>query len=145
MYSVIIPTAPDRLGFLTPTSLQMSVVHSTWINFIPFPKIREKLIKWEFAFDHSDLVRDLVGDLINLKIFLSTAPATKEDNGDELDTKETGLILWGEPHLAGSWEATPGFLRKWAWAVEGCQELIDSSNYWREVRGERPLKLLTEN
>lgn len=150
-YSVILPKAPHRSSCLTPTPLQMSVVHSTWINFIPFPKIRDNLIKWEFAFDHSDLVGDLVGDLINLKIFLSTTtssrptgsrdPAAREGNNDEVPTDETGLILWGEPYLAESWEATPGFLRKWTWAVAGCQELIDSSNYWRGVRGERPLQL----
>jgi hypothetical protein len=40
-----------------------------------------------------------------------------------------------------SWEATPGFFAKWAWAVEGCEELVETSNRWRMKRGEEPLQL----
>lgn len=150
-YSVIMPVAPHRSGSLTPTPLQMSVIHSTWINFLPFPTIRENLIRWEFAFDHSDLVGDLVGDLINLKIFLSTSSSPRpelpseqtvtEGDDEEPTATQTGLILWGEPYRADTWEATPKFLQKWAWAVTDCQELIDSTNHWRSIRGEKPLRL----
>lgn len=40
-----------------------------------------------------------------------------------------------------SWEATPGFLAKWTWIVEGCEELVEISNYWRMKRGEEPMRL----
>lgn len=150
-YSVIVPLPPYSSTCLTPTPLQMSVIHSTWINFLPFPRMRDNLIRSEFAFDHADLVRDLVGDLINLKIFLSTssssrpAPASRrtitEGDDEKPTTSRTGLIVWGEPYRADSWEATPEFLQKWAWAVADCQELIDSTNHWRTIRGEKPLRL----
>ncbi len=113
--------------------------------------MREKLIKWEFFFDHSDFVRDLVGDLINLKIFLSASSSSNpalacnltvaEGDSEEPTTAETGLIVWGEPYRADSWEATPEFLRKWSWAVADCQELMGSTNHWRAMRGEEPLRL----
>lgn len=60
---------------------------------------------------------------------------------DELTTERNGLILWGEPHSAESWEVTPGFLRKWMWTVEGCDQLIESTNRWRRVRGEGPIRI----
>jgi hypothetical protein len=61
---------------------------------------------------------------------------------DEITATRNGLIIWGEPYRAESWEATPGFLRKWAWAVVGCEELIASTNRWRGVRGEGPVRVL---
>ena len=51
-----------------------------------------------------------------------------------------GLIIWGEPHDTSSWEVTPGFLAKWPWAMEGCDDLIESSNRWRLMRGEEPMR-----
>ncbi|KAL3444346.1 hypothetical protein BJX65DRAFT_173324 [Aspergillus insuetus] len=154
-YSVIVPVAtPGRLvrcDSLTPTSTQMNVVHSSWINFIPFPRMRENLIKSEFEFSHSDLVRDLVGDLINLNLFvtnalLSSSPGLDPaltDKQTALPEGESGLIVWGEPYRAESWEATPEFLKKWAWAVTGCQDLIDSTNHWRRARGEDPVQMIS--
>ncbi|KAL7802095.1 hypothetical protein V8C44DRAFT_345944 [Trichoderma aethiopicum] len=65
-----------------------------------------------------------------------------DDLGDDAPADRRGLILWGEPFHKDSWEVTPGFLRKWSWAVEGCGELIESSNRWRTARGEMPLRMM---
>ncbi|OTA03371.1 hypothetical protein A9Z42_0038430 [Trichoderma parareesei] len=62
--------------------------------------------------------------------------------GDDAPVDRRGFILWGEPFHKDSWEVTPGFLRKWSWAVEGCGELIESSNRWRTARGETPLRMM---
>lgn len=59
----------------------------------------------------------------------------------DADDGGKGLIVWGEPHEIQNWEATPGFLAKWAWAVEGCEELVEISNRWRMRRGEDPMRL----
>ncbi|KAL4937378.1 hypothetical protein BDV06DRAFT_74803 [Aspergillus oleicola] len=162
-YSVILPAAATDLPqSLAPTTLQMNIVHSSWINILPFPKLRENLIKFEFAFDHSELVRDLVGNLINSNLFLSIPPLLKklpaladeqtafqhqreDDDDGEVTAAAThpGLIVWGEPYSAENWEATPGFIHKWAWALADCQELIDSTNHWRRERGEDPINLMT--
>jgi hypothetical protein len=51
------------------------------------------------------------------------------------------MIVWGEPYLLDSWELTPAFVRKWGRLLEGCEELIRSSNRWRESRGEEKLRI----
>ncbi|BCS27371.1 uncharacterized protein APUU_60419A [Aspergillus puulaauensis] len=158
-YSVILPKTSLEstfMGSLAPTTSQRNIAHSSWINYIPFPTLRENLIKWEFAFDHSELVKDLVGDLINSHIFLSIPSgfseqpvladkhnAVQETSNGATFAPQAGLIVWGEPYRAENWEATPDFLRKWAWALVGCQELINSTNHWRRIRGERTLRLVS--
>ncbi|KAL7945794.1 hypothetical protein V8C42DRAFT_321591 [Trichoderma barbatum] len=136
---------------LTPTKLQMSCPHSNWIDVFPFPKMRDNLIRWENYFSHAEFLTDLLGNLISCM----TAPPPKTTHAllssraqdaaqgveEEVPTDRRGLILWGEPFHKDSWEMTPGFLRKWSWAVEGCSELIESSNRWRTSRGERPLRV----
>lgn len=150
-YSVILPVAPHCSGPLTPTPVQMSAIHSSWIDLLPCPTMRENLIRRELEFSHSDFVKDLVGTLINLNIFSTISSSSAPILADRTDglqvdacapsAAETGLIVWGEPYLIDSWEVTPNFLHKWGWAVVGCQELIDSTNSWRRSRGETPLLL----
>ncbi|KAF7555942.1 hypothetical protein G7Z17_g1766 [Cylindrodendrum hubeiense] len=62
-------------------------------------------------------------------------------DADEVTAGRKGLIVWGEPHEMQSWEATPGFLTKWSWVVEGCEDLVEISNRWRMKRGEEPMRL----
>lgn len=145
-HSVRVPLAPDRLGCLALTVLQMQAVHSSWIDVLPCPLLRDNLIKHQRGFSHAEFVADLVGDLIDPGIFSSgsvyctSALANRYVvRGSEADAEE-GLIVWGEPYLTDSWEVTAAFRRKWGWAMRGCLRLIESSNYWRSVRGEGPLR-----
>ncbi|KAL4925048.1 DUF3425 domain-containing protein [Aspergillus undulatus] len=160
--STLIATSEN--GFLpntlAPTKAQMSLVHATWINILPFPRMRENLIRWEGFFDHAEFIQDLVGDLVDTRPMSSTRQVQADsalsgmamprselklklpnsiDDDDEITANRNGLIIWGEPYNVESWELTPGFLRKWMWTVEGCEELIASSNYWRRVRGEESI------
>ncbi|KAL4867401.1 hypothetical protein BDV12DRAFT_171364, partial [Aspergillus spectabilis] len=146
-------------GTLAPTKMQMSCIHATWINLLPFPRMRENLINHETQFNHSEFIDDMIGCSagVDPERFFSQ-PSMKtgcNDNtkdqmvllpGDDIDDEVTlnrnGLILWDEPHRVESWEATPGFLRKWMWTLEGCEELIESSNRWRRVRGEEPIRVI---
>lgn len=148
---------PNIPPSLAPTTIQQTRPHSIWVNVIPFPAIRDNLIRHHGLFDHWDLMYDLVGD------FMLSTPATcrgsapptairrppsltfpsggRIDADDEVTAGRKGLIVWGEPHETQSWEATPGFLAKWAWVVEGCEELVETSNRWRVHRGEEPMRL----
>ncbi|PYI11803.1 hypothetical protein BO78DRAFT_101444 [Aspergillus sclerotiicarbonarius CBS 121057] len=149
MYSILVPTTPNIPDSLVPTQSQERLIHCSWIDLIPFPRIRENLITWEANFDHSEFVADLIGCFIEGMAF--SPPSSDLDpaatgnmvllggEDDEITASRKGLIIWGEPHRAESWEATPGFLRKWSWAVEGCDELIEFSNRWRVSRGEEPM------
>lgn len=137
---------------LAPTALQMSNPHSFWINILPFPQLRDNLIRWETSFDHWEFLQDLVGGLLNdafpdkpNKSGIHPPPtllASQGDDMDEITAGRRGLIVWGEPYDKDNWEATPGFLAKWAWIVEGCRELVEISNRWRVKRGEEPMAVL---
>lgn len=140
---------------LVPTALQQTRYHSTWINVIPFPRVRDNLIRYEGRFDPWELMQDLVGDLMNstptprrdspisTNVPESQRPLTLSlrSDPDEVTARRKGLIVWGEPHDMKSWEATPGFLAKWGWIVDGCDELVEISNHWRMKRGEEPMRL----
>ncbi|KAJ5594981.1 uncharacterized protein N7459_001189 [Penicillium hispanicum] len=150
--SVLLPIAPGLPGSLDPTQSQRSQVHSAWINMLPFPKMRENMIRWESSFDHSEFANDIIGNILDPVLFFSQPVALASagpmaqrrlimsGTDDELTADRNGLIIWGEPYSPDSWEVTPGFLRKWAWVMEGCEELIESSNRWRRIRGEDPLR-----
>ncbi|KAF5240372.1 hypothetical protein FANTH_9632 [Fusarium anthophilum] len=142
---------------LAPTTLQLSQYHFPWINIMPFARLRDNLIRREGRFDNFELWRDLVGDLMSYTAApwqrgtpFSFSASTEQPRGlalenyidtDELTAGRNGLIIWGEPHDMQSWEATPGFLTKWSWAVEGCEELVEISNRWRMRRGAEPMRL----
>lgn len=126
-FAVIRPTRTTIPPGLLPTRLQMGTPHPTWIDSIPFPEVRDNLIRQQTIFDHKDFLQDLIGDLQFLELCGINRPRASSGNG---------LILWGEPHLGGSWEATPEFLAKWAWAFAGCREIFDASNRWRLTRGD---------
>ncbi|KAL5338334.1 hypothetical protein BJX70DRAFT_408744 [Aspergillus crustosus] len=150
------PLNPNIPPSLIPTNLQQTSYHHTWINLIPFSRIRDNLIRCEGRFDHGELMQDLTGELMTSRV----APRQRGTSGTATDTEDrlslplpsgldmdevtagrTGLIVWGEPHELQSWEATPGFLAKWTWTVEGCEELVEISNTWRIRRGEEPMRL----
>ncbi|KAE8339361.1 hypothetical protein BDV24DRAFT_165324 [Aspergillus arachidicola] len=157
--TALYPLKRDIPPSLIPTALQQTRYHSAWINVIPFPRVRDNLIRHEGRFDPWELMQDLVGELLN------SAPAPRQrdvpvspdipapdvpetqypwrlssgSDPDEVTAARKGFIVWGEPHEMKSWEATPGFLAKWAWVAEGCDELVEISNHWRMKRGEEPI------
>ncbi|OGM46185.1 hypothetical protein ABOM_004862 [Aspergillus bombycis] len=105
---------------LRPTPIQRSVPHHPWLDFFPFPHMRDNLITAGDMLDDDDLCHDLMAFW---------------------DTRNTGatLLVWGEPSDPKNWEVTEGFARKWGWLLRGCSELLVSSNLWRTRRGEKPL------
>lgn len=155
----IYPLNPNIPPSLFPTPTQQERLHSFWINLFPFPSLRDNLIRHEGLFDHWELLQDLIGELMGatpiqerqgtpLAItvsdpnIVSTPPISVVGRDeDEITAGRKGLIVWGEPYDMRSWEATPGFLAKWSWAVQGCDDLLVSSNRWRLMRGEEPLCL----
>ncbi|PVH72918.1 hypothetical protein DL98DRAFT_538810 [Cadophora sp. DSE1049] len=150
-YTVIHPGNGNIPKCLIPTDLQMTRPHSAWIDMFPFERLRDNLITHEDYFDHEEMFKDLFGHLVN-----STMPSSHRTYGshlgsgtlasprldeDTITADRKGLIIWGEPCIKQSWEATPGFIAKWTWALEGVDELIESSNRWRKLRGEDPIRV----
>ena len=114
------PPIPHLLpAALVPTALQRRIPHHPWVDILPFPRMRDNLIRAGDEWD-DELCADMIG--------FFHAPSRRE-----------GVIVWGEPWDPRGWEATEDFVRYWGWAIEGCCEIVESTNYWRARRGERPL------
>ena len=113
---------------LRPTAMQIMHQHHPYIDVLPFPTFRERLIRLAYAeepmIDEDDLCRDLEND---------------------------GLVCWGSSLGGGStamgsgapwdirsWEAQPWFLKKWWILIGGAEgELYKQTQWWSEMRGER--------
>ena len=107
---------------LQPTRLQRQIPHHPWIDILPSPVMRDNLLLAGDSYDEMELCADLVG-------FFS------ESKG------RTGMIVWGEPWDAAGWEVTESFVKHWFWTIRGCEQLLRSTNYWRQRRGEGPLQV----
>ncbi|KAK1981832.1 hypothetical protein LZ30DRAFT_781748 [Colletotrichum cereale] len=107
---------------LRPTRTQLTAAHHPWVDLLPLPRLRDNLIEAGAALDDDELCLDLIGN--------ADAPSGRG-----------GMILWGEPWDPRSWEVTEDFVEKWRWILEGCGEIIASSNYWRAKRGERRMRV----
>jgi len=105
---------------LRPTPVQRTIAHHPWIDLWPIPKMRDNLLLAGDSYDEDQLCNDLVEFC-------------------DIPNEQTGLIVWSEPWDPAGWEASETFLRKWGWIVKGCVELLQSTNYWRTRRGEKPL------
>ncbi|KAJ5107121.1 Protein of unknown function DUF3425 [Penicillium angulare] len=105
---------------LRPTMLQREVPHHPWLDFFPFPNLRDNLISGQDDIDEDDLCHDLMAFW---------------------DTRNTGatLLVWGPSWEPTSWEVTPAFLKKWGFLLRGCGDILRSTNKWRVKRGERPI------
>ncbi|KAL3451106.1 hypothetical protein BJX65DRAFT_268989 [Aspergillus insuetus] len=104
---------------LQPSPIQRQVPHHPWLDFFPHPRMRDRLIL-AGDFDDDNLCLDIM--------------AFWDANADD-----AGLVIWGPPWDLQNWELSEGFLRKWGWTVQGCPELLHSTNSWRSLRGERRL------
>lgn len=126
---VIRSTHPSMPIDLSPTQLQMNIPHPTWMDAIPFPKVRDNLIRRQHLFNHRQFLEDIVGDMLYLHplpapnqtglVSTSSSQLQREQDDGHPISDGKGLILWGDPHVKENWEATACFLKKWTWAVEG--------------------------
>ncbi|KAL0933837.1 uncharacterized protein CTRU02_210636 [Colletotrichum truncatum] len=108
--------------YLRPTETQLTIEHHPWLDFLPLPRMRDNLIKADGNYDDEELCLDMIGD--------GNAPSGKGE-----------VILWGDAWDPMNWEVTEVFVTKWRWVLEGCEELIRSSNYWRAQRGENKMRV----
>jgi hypothetical protein len=83
--------------------------------------MRNNILRAGDSFDDMALCGDLVG------LF-------------SVSSGDAGMVVWGQPWLQSEWEVTEEFLKRWAWVVEGCWELRESTNRWRIRRGEKALR-----
>lgn len=117
---------------LRPSPLQVSRPHCIWLDIFPHAGIRDNMIRCEDSLDMDELCTDLIGHCPDHYEGFNAAKQYGSSEG-------CGLVVWGDPWDIRSWEATPGFLRKYGFLLEGCPEMMVNTNYWRDQRGEEPL------
>ncbi len=148
--AVVRPTHQAIPHCLQPTQLQMNSPHPSWIDVLPFPDMRDSLIRQQSYFNHIHFLEDLVGDLVHSMplslakergLALPNPRSCAQQDDAQISPDGKGMVLWGEAYLKESWEVTPRFLRKWSWAAGGCDELVKISNRWRTARGEGLLEV----
>jgi hypothetical protein len=123
-----VPTFPnpyqgDRISpSLERTPLQQTSLYPDWIDLLPSPRMRDNATRTQHLYTSSELCADLLGGLM----------------GRHNDV-DTGLIVWTNPWEPNGWELTKGFIRKWGFLVQGCSDLFEATNRWRDMRGEERL------
>lgn len=113
---------------LKPTALQITSFHHPWLDLIPFPTMRERLLK----------LLSMTPPMIDVMEFKSDV------------FLKNGLFCWrasekngsGQPWDMRSWEAEPWFLRKW-WMLMGGEDadIWNQTRWWRSMRGEEEVNL----
>ncbi|KAI8725707.1 hypothetical protein NCS52_00142400 [Fusarium sp. LHS14.1] len=106
--------------WLHPTPLQMAVRHHPWIDLIPIPRLRDNILRTIQHGTHDNT--PLAMDILDVRDMRSEAAC---------------LIVWGESWDPDGWEVSIPFLRKWGDVLEGCPEMIEATNSWRQKRGEK--------
>jgi hypothetical protein len=112
---------------LRPTLLQRTVSHEHWIDIIPHPVLRDNFIQATGKYDPDQLWSDSVGGLF--------------EGFPDSETEHRGVVIWEPPWDFRGWELSEGFVRNWAWALKGCEDILVATNSWREKRGEEALVL----
>jgi hypothetical protein len=105
---------------LRPTALQRATPHHPWLDIFPFPRMRDNLIRAGDHLDDDELCHDLTA-------FWDTR------------TSNARLLVWGLPSCPENWEVTEEFAKKWGFFLQGCPDILKSTNNWRVRRGEKPL------
>ncbi|KAL7948379.1 hypothetical protein V8C42DRAFT_314247 [Trichoderma barbatum] len=122
----------------------------------------------EFNVDEEDLLADLIGDIFAC-IGCSPGDESWSSSGsdDDRDTPtpppppssvgmspsqeynlrtytpsssaELGILSWSDPWDISGWEFTEKFVTKWGFLLQGCPDVVNAANNWRNMRGEDPL------
>ncbi|CZT10561.1 uncharacterized protein RAG0_14995 [Rhynchosporium agropyri] len=97
---------------LKHTSLQMSTPHLPYIDLIPFPSIRDRLLRSQDVIDGAEVWGNIMDD----------------------------VQVWGSsPWDDRGWDMGESSVKKWWWLMD--DEALGSTNFWRGVRDEKALSM----
>jgi hypothetical protein len=110
---------------LRPTKSQIIRKHPAYLDVLPFPELRDRLIE-----------------------LLTADPPLMDEEEFLRDVEAGGVICWGSTMAGGqspvgcgapwdsrSWEAKMWFLNKWNWLIGEESDLARNSAWWRAMRG----------
>lgn len=94
---------------IAPTLQQQLVPHKPYVDMLPWPSLRDRMLISSVAINEAEFVTDLYS-----------------------------LRVWGSiPWEPAGWEIRPEFARKWWFLMD--DSIISTTNFWRGQRGEEPL------
>lgn len=114
-----IPTA------LTPIEAQYQFPHDPIIDTIPHARLRYNIL------------RAIAGGQMDSSDFTRCIRASGSLELLHGSWQRGGVVVWSSPEQVSSWELSEPFIRRWAFLLEGCEDLIAATNSWRSRRGER--------
>lgn len=100
------PSQTSLPSTLMPTELQKTIPHPPFVDVIPFPGVRDRVLRSLAVIDLEKLTIDLTGGAF----------------------KVWGSIPWD----GTSWEVSEEFAKKWWFLIDG--ELLQATNFWRRQR-----------
>jgi hypothetical protein len=96
---------------MIPTSTQQLVPHQPYVDMLPWPSLRDRVLKSLAAINEIELIMDM-----------------------------ESLKIWGStPWDSMGWEVPPEFAKKWWFLID--DGIIRTTNFWRAQRGEEALVL----
>ncbi|OQE40819.1 hypothetical protein PENCOP_c005G01161 [Penicillium coprophilum] len=120
-FNLVGPSTLHLPPSLYPSQKQRKIIHHPWIDLIPMLSLREALLARTDEIDEDEICCD----------FYQARDSSQE----------VGLRVWGEAWDPSAYEASETLIRKWSWIPKDCPDIIESSNYWRIQRGEKPMTL----
>ncbi|KAL4788384.1 hypothetical protein BJX76DRAFT_353406 [Aspergillus varians] len=116
---------------MRPTRAQIITSHHPSLDILPFPELRNTLIKHQGEFDEDEFFHDALTGLV----CWGGAGIGKRDRASS-----TGQISSGTPWDPRSWEAQVWFLKKY-WNLLGGEDgdLVRQTEWWRAIRGDDEL------
>lgn len=110
---------------LQPVQLQHQIPHDAMIDIIPHPRLRHNVLG------------AIASQQLNAAEFSSCLRASGALESMQGHWQRGGLVVWSLPELASSWELSETFVRRFPYLLQGCEDLLASTNSWRSRRGER--------
>ncbi|KAF8856182.1 hypothetical protein BDZ45DRAFT_692032 [Acephala macrosclerotiorum] len=119
--SIFIPSSLSTPISLSPTPLQLSLPHWPYIDILPLPALRNKLLQAHDLIDPQDIWIDLI-------------------EGNRIGEGDMGIKVWGNRSWdERGWEIGRGFATKWWFLMD--EEVLGTTNFWRAARGEELLSV----
>lgn len=125
--SLLTPRSSNRgiLSTLQTIKLQHEVAHDPIIDIIPHPRLRFNILK------------AIAARQMDAAVFSSSLRASGALENVQGQWLRGGLVVWSSPDQLASWELSELFVRQWAFLLQGCEDLLATTNSWRGRRGER--------
>lgn len=98
---------------IAPTLQQQAVPHRPYVDMLPWPSLRDRILNAPIAINELELIQDM-------------------GSGD--------LRIWGcTPWDPMGWEVSLDFATKWWFLID--DSIVHTTNFWRRQRGEEALVL----